>query len=447
MRYLHDQSIFGDIRGKLPRHSLSAMLVCVLLLLSTGCARLLRPFHHNPPPPPPNHPPAVTVTANPTQIFAGSGDMIVLQSQCSDPDNDPLTYKWSTTGGAIDGSGAEVRWNSTGVQPGKYTATVTCDDGRGGAANASTDVTVEQKPNQPPVIASCVANPGTIEEGRTSTISTEASDPYNDPLTYSYTTSGGKVTGSGKSVQFDSTGVAPGTYTVNCLVSDGRGGEAKANTTIKVYQSAIEKRLALHSIYFQTARPTEADPNGGLLDSQAATLNALATDFKQYLTNHPNVHLILQGHADPRGGTEYNQKLSQRRVDRTKSYLVQQGVPDSALEAQGLGEEQPMNDAQTKDVIQQSTELKPEEKSVLLGDVHNVALAQARRVDVTLSTTGQTSVRQYPFNAGDALRLIDPKGVKTRAAAQKAQKPSGKTVPKKGAPKTGAPKKGATKKQ
>ncbi|HEX3091280.1 MAG TPA: OmpA family protein [Candidatus Angelobacter sp.] len=410
-------------------------------------AGLVLHFGGNPPPPPPNHPPVVTLTANPTSVIAGSNDAVVLQSQCTDPDNDTLNYKWSATGGAIEGSGAETRWNSNGVKEGTYTVTVVCDDGRGGTDTKTADITVAPKPNQPPVIASCLADPGTIEEGKTSTVTTEASDPDNDPLTYSYTTSGGKVTGSGKSVQFDSTGVAPGTYTVNCLVSDGRGGEAKANTTVKVIQSAIEKRLALHSIYFQTARPTEADPNGGLLDSQAATLNALATDFKQYLTNHPNVHLILQGHADPRGGTEYNQKLSQRRVDRTKSYLVQQGVPDSAIEAQGLGEEQPMNDAQTKDVIQQSTELKPEEKSVLLGDVHNVALAQARRVDVTLSTTGQTSVRQYPFNAGDALRLIDPKGVKTRAAAKKAQKPSGKTVPKKGAPKTGTTKKGATKKQ
>ena len=410
-------------------------------------AGLVLHFGGNPPPPPPNHPPTVTLTANPTSVIAGSNDAVALQAKCTDPDNDPLNYKWTATGGAIEGTGAETRWNSNGVKEGTYTVTVICDDGRGGTDTKTADITVAPKPNQPPVIASCLADPGTIEEGKTSTVTTEASDPDNDPLSYSYTTSGGKVTGSGKSVQFDSTGVAPGTYTVNCLVSDGRGGEAKANTTIKVNQSAIEKRLALHSIYFQTARPTEADPNGGLLDSQAATLNALATDFKQYLTTHPNVHLILQGHADPRGGAEYNQKLSQRRVDRTKSHLVQQGVPDSAIEAQGLGEEQPMNDAQTKEVVQQSTELKPEEKTVLLGEVHNVALAQARRVDVTLSTTGQTSVRQYPFNAGDALRLIDPKGVKTRAAAKKAQKPGGKTGTKKGAPKTGATKKGATKKQ
>ena len=33
-------------------------------------------------------------------------------------------------------------------------------------------------------------------------------------------------------------------------------------------------------------------------------------------------------------------------------------------------------------------------------------MASNRRVDVTLSTTGQTSKRQFPFNATDALTLI-----------------------------------------
>src|SRR6476660_4427120 len=65
-------------------------------------------FGGNPPPPPPNHPPTVTVSANPTKVFAGSGDSIVLQAQASDPDNDPMSYKWSATGGGIEGTGSEV---------------------------------------------------------------------------------------------------------------------------------------------------------------------------------------------------------------------------------------------------------------------------------------------------------------------------------------------------
>jgi hypothetical protein len=35
-----------------------------------------------------------------------------------------------------------------------------------------------------------------------------------------------------------------------------------------------------------------------------------------------------------------------------------------------------------------------------------VMLASNRRVDITLSTTGQESIRQYPFNAADSLSLL-----------------------------------------
>ncbi len=423
MTHFHDG---GDNR----QHNLRA---------STG---LVLHFGGNPPPPPPvNHQPAVTLTANPTKVVAGSNDAVVLQAQCSDQDNDPLSYKWSATGGGIDGSGAETRWNSSGAKEGAYTVTVVCEDGRGGSSTATANITVEPKPNNKPIVSSCDANPATILVGDTSTVTTKASDPDNDPLTYSYTTSGGRVTGSGESAQFNSTGVAPGTYTITCSVSDGRGGEASSTTQVNVKGREIEKRLLLHSIYFPTGQPTEANPDGGLLPSQETTLNALAADFQEYVKFKPDAHLILHGHADPRGGAHYDNKaLSDRRVARTKSYLVQKGVSPNAIETEGLGVEEPMNDAQVRQALQQDQELKPEQKTVLLKEVHNVALAQSRRVDVTLSTTRETSVRQYPLNAADALNLIDPKGVKTRAAVKKKTPAAGrKTAPKKGVTKKAPP--------
>ena len=419
-------------------------------------AGLVLHFGGNPPPPPPNHPPTVAVTANPVKVFAGSNDSIVLQAQGNDPDNDPLTYKWSATGGAIEGTGPEVRWNSNGVKEGSYTVTVTADDARGGTASATTNLAVEQKPNTPPTVASCAADPSTITVGQSSTVTTTASDADNDQLTYSYTTSGGRVTGSGASVQFDSTGAAPGVYTVTCHVSDGRGGENSANTqvTVKAVEppKELEQRLSLHSIYFPTAQPLPNSPvTTGLLASQKQTLIALASDFKKYLEFKPDTHLILQGHADPRGGPEYNKALSDRRVERTKVFLVAQGVDAGHIETQGLGQEEqpPMDAGQIKQAVQQDPNLTAAQKTVLIRDARALALAQSRRVDVTLNTTGQTSVRQYPFNAGDALNLIDPKGVRTQAAAkaQKGGKTGSKTGTKTGTKKTGTKKKGAAPKK
>ena len=158
-------------------------------------AGLVLHFGGNPPPPPPNHPPTVTLSANPTKVFAGSNDMIALNAQAADPDNDTLTYKYTATGGTVEGTGADARWNSTGVRPGKYTITATVDDGQGGTATSSTDVTVEEKPNTPPVVSSCAANPSTITAGQHSTITTTATDADNDQADIQLHTSGGKVTG------------------------------------------------------------------------------------------------------------------------------------------------------------------------------------------------------------------------------------------------------------
>jgi hypothetical protein len=48
-----------------------------------------------------------------------------------------------------------------------------------------------------------------------------------------------------------------------------------------------------------------------------------------------------------------------------------------------------------------------------------LVLANNRRVDVTLSTTGQQSVRRYPFNAKDFLALISTKGGEKKPSVKK----------------------------
>ena len=61
---------------------------------------------------------------------------------------------------------------------------------------------------------------------------------------------------------------------------------------------------------------------------------------------------------------------------------------------------------------------------VTSGHSGTIILASNRRVDVTLSTTGQESVRQFPFNAADSLTLI---GGREKPGAAKA--PSKKKAP------------------
>jgi outer membrane protein OmpA-like peptidoglycan-associated protein len=382
-----------------------------------------------PPPPPPNRPPVAACSANPTSVYAGSGDSADIHVNASDPDNDPLTYSYSATGGTVTGNGPDARWSSSGLAVGAYTVNVKVDDGKGGTASCAADIKVEERPNRPPTATLSVER-SPILSGEHTGITCNGSDPDNDPLTYSYTTTGGQITGSGSQVQFDSAGAQPGVYTVKCTVNDGRGGTADASGNVEVKEppqvKQLEVRLALHSIYFPTAQPTVAKPNGGLLASQAATLETLATDFKQYLGYKPDAHLILEGHADTRGAQDYNQKLSDRRVERTKSYLVEKGVPPDHIDTKAYGAQKNMTSEEVKKLLDEDPDLSPAEKKKLLANLLTVRLANNRRVDVTLSTTGEQSVRRFPFNAKDALTLISRKVPAGAAKAPAAKKPAPK---------------------
>jgi len=51
--------------------------------------------------------------------------------------------------------------------------------------------------------------------------------------------------------------------------------------------------------------------------------------------------VIVSGHADRIGSVTYNQKLSERRAQSVKTYLIGKGVPENVIAAQGFGESEP----------------------------------------------------------------------------------------------------------
>jgi hypothetical protein len=185
----------------------------------------------------------------------------------------------------------------------------------------------------------------------------------------------------------------------------------------------VEARLALKSIYFATSMPPVSDPNAGLVESQQQTLVELAADFKKYLESKPGAHLLLVGHADPRGRTRYDQELSERRAGRVKKFLVEQGIPEGNIDTQAFGALHALTDAAVKDAIENDPQLSAEERTRALRNMLTIVLASDRRVDITLSTTGQSSVRRFPFNAADALTLI---GGREDEAKKKRAEPAAK---------------------
>jgi outer membrane protein OmpA-like peptidoglycan-associated protein/opacity protein-like surface antigen len=353
----------------------------------------------------------------PTEVFAGESVTVTASGSNFNPKR-TVTYSWNGTGVKVAGTDASTTIDTTGLQPGSYGVTANLNEGgKNGFASCSARFTVKEP--RPPVI-SCLANPASVRTGGTSTINSTASSPDGRRLIYSYTASAGEISGNGDTATLNAGGAQPGHITVTCNVGDDRNPPLTASSTTIVNVEPpppppaeikqLEARLALHSIYFQTARPTVENPEGGLLDSQADILKALAADFKNYLKYRPDAHLIIGGHADPRGTAEYNKGLTERRVDRTKNFLVEHGVPADHIETRSFGEEDQLTADQIRQQIADNPDLSPDDRQQMLNNLRVMVLANNRRVDVTLSTTGQVSTRRYPFNAKDYLALISIKG-------------------------------------
>ncbi len=71
---------------------------------------------------------------------------------------------------------------------------------------------------------------GTCNDSTSVSVTTSASDKENDVLTYNYTVSGGRITGTGANVSWDLSGAGAGTYTVTAGVDDGCGLCGKTQT-------------------------------------------------------------------------------------------------------------------------------------------------------------------------------------------------------------------------
>jgi outer membrane protein OmpA-like peptidoglycan-associated protein len=392
--------------------------------LSSG---ILFRFGGNAAPLPPPPPVAYSCSVTPSSVFPGepiaaSGTALNLNPAKTD------VYTWSVDGGTVTGSLNTAKIDTANIAPGAYTLKSHVSQGDKPGENADATAPYTVKAFEPPTI-NCQVSPNTIKPGETSTVTATGVSPQNRPLTYSYSASAGTVTGSGTTATFDSTGVAIGAVGITCNVTDDKSQVATASTIVTVTAPVkspevilLETRLALHSVFFATDQPTFQKSNGGLVVSQEETLTTLATDFKRYLELKPDAHLTLTGHADVRGSVEYNQALSERRVTRTKLFLVEKGVPETKIETLGRGKEDDLTTAQVEEAIKENPELSSAQQEKLLKELPVIVLAKNRRVDVTLSTTGQQSVQRYPFNAADALILLEEKNLTHRKKAATANK-------------------------
>ena len=97
-------------------------------------------------------------------------------------------------------------------------------------------------------------------------------------------------------------------------------------------------KYSLNNIYF-------VKTNAELLPSSYDELKGLA----DILMKNPDMQIQVEGYADARGTTKYNNRLSRNRAESVKRYLMSHGVNAKQVVVKGKGETKPVGDNKTED--------------------------------------------------------------------------------------------------
>jgi outer membrane protein OmpA-like peptidoglycan-associated protein len=138
--------------------------------------------------------------------------------------------------------------------------------------------------------------------------------------------------------------------------ADSDRNRAAAASSDRQLQQAVRDREELRARLLQqfnailvthdTARGLVVSMSDVLFDSGKFTLRPLAREKLAKISGivlaYPSLKLAIEGNTDSVGTEAFNQVLSEQRAQGVRSYLTQQGVPESSTTATGFGKSQPI---------------------------------------------------------------------------------------------------------
>lgn len=131
----------------------------------------------------------------------------------------------------------------------------------------------------------------------------------------------------------------------------GRGGVAVVLSGVR-FLDALDRFLACRARLLNVdvaalrQRTLRYDTNqSSINDSDRQALRQLA----QYASSGgPQRRVIIEAHADARGSFEYNDRLSRRRADAVRDFLIAQGVTRDRIQVSAIGEHKPVASNQSE---------------------------------------------------------------------------------------------------
>jgi len=183
-------------------------------------------------------------------------------------------------------------------------------------------------PPPPAPTVSLSADPASVKQNRCATLtwsSTNASSVSIDQGVGSVAPSGSKQ-------------VCPGNTTNYTVTVAGAGGTRTAATTVSVIPLS-KKTMVFDAVALFDVDKADLKPEG------KEQINKYREDAKAELSRADKI--TITGHTDNTGSAEYNMKLSLRRAEAVRDYLIGLGVDPAKLEVKGEGMTNPTADNST----------------------------------------------------------------------------------------------------
>jgi outer membrane protein OmpA-like peptidoglycan-associated protein len=269
-------------------------------------------------------PPPVTYACavSPATVYPGDPITVTGTALNLNPKK-TATYTWSADGGTISGTSSTANVDTKTAAAGTYTVKGHVTEGNKPTEMADCTSQYTVKAFEPPTI-SCSASPSSLNPGDSSTITASATSPQNRPLTYSYSSTAGSISGTSSTATLTTAGAAPGTITVTCNVVDDKGQTASSTTSVTIAAPPAPHIVTsnLCSINFDRDPRRPARVN----NEAKACLDDIALNLQR--TSDAKVALV----GNSGGSEKLGKKLAASRAINTKEYLVKdKGVDASRI--------------------------------------------------------------------------------------------------------------------
>ncbi|HEY6007808.1 MAG TPA: OmpA family protein, partial [Geobacteraceae bacterium] len=205
--------------------------------------------------------------------------------------------------------------------------TLTCS-GEGGTARSTAGLTVvapAPKPAPPKPTSSLTVTPASVTKGNTATLSWTSQNATKCDIQPNI----GEVPPQGSRTITPTDDTA---YTITCT-GDGGTAQSNANVTVVIPPEPKKERVCITlAIEFKTGKADIQPKYHGEIGKVA-----------EFMKKYPEANGVIEGHTDNVGGKDYNLKLSDRRAESVRNYLVEKyGIDANRLSSKGYGFSKPI---------------------------------------------------------------------------------------------------------